>query len=63
MSELDKRINKTKELLDDYDMMPHDPDPSELLMRNQIVIMETLKDIQHEIGRIKKQPNPDLGPG
>ena len=63
MNKLDERIKETKKLLRDYDMMPHDPDPSELIMKNQIAIMETLKDIQHEIGRIKKSPSGLTGPG
>ena len=54
MKNLDDRIKATKKLLHDYDMMPHDPDPSELIMKNQIAIMETLKDIQDEI---KKPPS------
>ena len=54
MNKLDERIKETKKLLRDYDMMPHDPDPSELIMKNQITIMETLKDIQDEI---KKPPS------
>ena len=58
MNKLNGRIKETKKLLRDYDMMPHEPDSDELIMKNQIAIMETLKDIQHEIGRIKKQPSP-----
>ena len=58
MNKLNGRIKETKKLLCDYDMMPHEPDSDELIMKNQIAIMETLKDIQHEIGRIKKQPSP-----
>ena len=54
MENLESRIEETKDLLEDYDMMPHDPDPSELIMKNQIAIMETLKDIQDEI---KKSPS------
>ena len=57
MSNLDDRIKATKKLLRDYDMMPHDPDSDELIMKNQIAIMETLKDIQDEI---KKSPSTKL---
>ena len=52
---LEKQIKETKELLEDYDMMPHDPGPEEIMMRNQITIMETLKEIQDE------QTSPDFG--
>ena len=63
MEKLEKRIAETRDLLRDYDMMPHDPDSDELIMRNQIVIMETLKYIQDELKRVKKQARPGLGPG
>jgi len=47
MSKLDERIKQTKKLLRDYDLMPHEPDPTEIILRNQIEIMETLKEIQN----------------
>ena len=49
MSKLDSRIEETKELLEDYDMMPHAPDPAELILKNQIAIMEILKEIQDSL--------------
>ena len=49
MSYLDECIDKTEDILEEYDLMPHDPSPDEQMMRNQIEIMRTLKEIQNEL--------------
>jgi hypothetical protein len=46
---LDERIYKTKKVLNDIDTISH-----QTILENQIVIMETLKDIQEQLGRVKK---------
>ncbi len=50
---IDERIHKTEKVLNGigigFDTISH-----QIILENQIVIMETLKDIQEQLNRVKK---------
>ena len=48
---LDKQIKKTKAILIAFDTYADD----EVSLENQIIIMETLQEIQNDLRRVKKE--------
>jgi len=59
---LSKRIEKTKDFLEDYDMMPHDEGSDEIIMKNQQQIMLSLQEILSKLEDLDDSWPYELGP-
>jgi hypothetical protein len=55
---LSNQIEKTKDRLEDFGMMPHEEESDEIVLKNQIEIMKALLEIKDDLRRVKKRVSP-----